>query len=93
LRRPTSLKSRKCELLNSEKVPFGTRRKSFYKVRQGTVSLLFMTLLSSLAELCTSYRIQISALMGIAPLNRDIGLFLGKQMIWAVVGISIPYHT
>ena len=41
-----------------------------------------MTLLSSLPELETLNRKQIAALVGVAPLNRDSGLFRGQRMIW-----------
>ena len=40
------------------------------------------TLLSNLPELGTLDRKQIAALVGVAPLNRDSGLFRGKRMIW-----------
>jgi transposase len=41
-----------------------------------------MTLLSGLPELGNLNRKEIAALVGVAPLNRDSGLFRGKRMIW-----------
>ena len=40
------------------------------------------TLLSDLPELGTLNRKQISALVGVAPFNRDSGKFRGKRAVW-----------
>ncbi len=44
--------------------------------------MLSMTLLSNLPEIGTLNRKQIAALVGVAPLSRDSGLFRGKRKIW-----------
>lgn len=41
-----------------------------------------VTILTQLPELGTLNRRQIAALVGVAPFNRDSGMFRGKRMIW-----------
>jgi len=48
----------------------------------GVGSILAMTLLSELPELGTLSRRQIASLVGVAPLNRDSGLYRGRRSIW-----------
>jgi len=48
----------------------------------GVGPVLSATLLSQLPELGSLNRKQIAALVGVAPLNRDSGLFRGKRSIW-----------
>ena len=48
----------------------------------GVGPVLSQTLLASLPELGTLNRKQISALVGVAPLNRDSGLMRGKRTVW-----------
>jgi transposase len=48
----------------------------------GVGPVLSTTLLAGLPELGTLDRRQIAALVGVAPLNRDSGLFRGKRTVW-----------
>jgi transposase len=48
----------------------------------GAGPILSVTLLSDLPELGSLNRKAIGALVGVAPLNRDSGLFRGKRCIW-----------
>jgi transposase len=48
----------------------------------GVGPVLSATLLSGLPELGLLNRRQVAALVGVAPLNRDSGLFRGKRTIW-----------
>lgn len=48
----------------------------------GAGPILSVTLLSDLPELGSINRKAIGALVGVAPLNRDSGLFRGKRCIW-----------
>lgn len=48
----------------------------------GVGRITTMSLVASLPELGKLSRQQISALVGVAPLNRDSGQFSGKRMIW-----------
>ena len=48
----------------------------------GVGPVLARTLLASLPELGTLTRQQIAALVGVAPLNRDSGIFRGSRRVW-----------
>lgn len=48
----------------------------------GVGPVLSTSLLSDLPELGTLNRKQIAALVGVAPLNRDSGLFRGRRTVW-----------
>jgi transposase len=48
----------------------------------GVGPVVSLTLLADLPELGTLNRQQISALVGIAPLNRDSGLLRGRRKVW-----------
>jgi len=49
---------------------------------KGVGPVVSLTLLTSLPELGTLDRKEIAALVGVAPLNRDSGLFRGQRRIW-----------
>ena len=48
----------------------------------GVGNILSVSLITGLPELGTLSRRQIAALVGVAPLNRDSGLFRGKRTVW-----------
>lgn len=48
----------------------------------GVGPVLSLSLITGLPELGTLSRRQIAALVGVAPLNRDSGLFRGKRTVW-----------
>jgi transposase len=48
----------------------------------GVGPVLSVSLITGLPELGTLSRRQIAALVGVAPLNRDSGLFRGKRTVW-----------
>ena len=48
----------------------------------GVGKTLSATLLTHLPELGTLNRRQVAALVGVAPLNRDSGMFRGKRTVW-----------
>ena len=48
----------------------------------GVGHVLSVSLITGLPELGTLSRRQIAALVGVAPLNRDSGLFRGKRTVW-----------
>ena len=64
------------------KSPVWREKNDILRSTPGVGPVLSMTLLSNLPELCTLNRKQIAALVGVAPLNRDSGLFRGKRKIW-----------
>ena len=64
------------------KSPVWREKDDILQSTPGVGPVLSMTLLSSLPELETLNRKQIAALVGVAPLNRDSGLFRGQRMIW-----------
>lgn len=49
---------------------------------KGVGSVTSSTLLAAIPELGTINSKQLSALVGVAPLNRDSGLFRGKRAVW-----------
>lgn len=48
----------------------------------GVGPVLSLSMITGLPELGTLSRRQIAALVGVAPLNRDSGLFRGKRIVW-----------
>lgn len=48
----------------------------------GVGQVLSVSLITGLPELGTMSRRQIAALVGVAPLNRDSGLYRGKRTVW-----------
>lgn len=64
------------------KSPVWRKKDDILQSTPGVGPVLSMTLLSNLPELGTLNRKQIAALVGVAPLNRDSGLYRGKRMIW-----------
>lgn len=64
------------------KSPVWREKDEILQSTPGVGPVLSMTLLSGLPELGTLNRKEIAALVGVAPLNRDSGLFRGKRMIW-----------
>ena len=65
-----------------KKSPVWREKDEILRSNPGVGPVLSMTLLSGLPELGTLNRKEIAALVGVAPLNRDSGLFRGKRMIW-----------
>jgi len=65
-----------------KKSPIWREKDEILQSTPGVGPVLSMTLLSGLPELGTLNRKEIAALVGVAPLNRDSGLFRGKRMIW-----------
>lgn len=65
-----------------KKSPLWREKDEILQSTPGVGPVLSMTLLSGLPELGTLNRKEIAALVGVAPLNRDSGLFRGKRMIW-----------
>jgi transposase len=64
------------------KSPVWREKNDILRSTPGVGPVLSITLLSNLPELGTFNRKQIAALVGVAPLNRDSGLFRGKRLIW-----------
>ena len=65
-----------------KKSPVWREKDEILQSMPGVGPVLSMTLLSGLPELGTLNRKEIAALVGVAPLNRDSGLFRGKRMVW-----------
>jgi len=62
--------------------PAWRERDQLYRSAPGVGPVLSGTLLASLPELGRLDRKQIAALVGVAPLNRDSGLFRGRRTTW-----------
>jgi len=62
--------------------PIFREKEVLLKSAPGVGSVLSSTLLANLPELGTLDRRQIAALVGIAPLARDSGMFRGKRRVW-----------
>lgn len=62
--------------------PMWRAKEQILKSTPGVGPVVSFTLLADLPELGVLNRKQISTLVGVAPLNRDSGLFRGKRMIW-----------
>lgn len=65
-----------------KKSPVWREKNDILRSVPGVGPVLSVTLLSNLPELGALNRKEIAALVGVAPLNRDSGLFRGKRMIW-----------
>jgi len=59
----------------------------------GVGPVLSVTLLTGLPELGRLNRKQIAALVGVAPLNRDSGLFRGMRSVWGAVHMYAACFT
>lgn len=71
------------DLANSIKnSPVWREKDAVLQSTPGVGEVLSTTLLAQLPELGTLNRKQISALVGVAPLNRDSGTMRGKRAIW-----------
>lgn len=70
--------------LNSaiRKSPVWREKDDLIRSVPGVGKVLSMSLITGLPELGTLSRRQIAALVGVAPLNRDSGLFRGKRTVW-----------
>jgi transposase len=64
------------------KSPVWREKDDLLKSVKGVGRVLSRTLLSQLPELGTLGRKQISALVGVAPLNRDSGTLRGRRSVW-----------
>jgi transposase len=62
--------------------PAWRERDELYRSAPGVGQVLSSVLLANLPELGRLNRKEISALVGVAPLNRDSGLFKGKRRVW-----------
>jgi transposase len=62
--------------------PIWRKKNDMLRSIPGVGPVLSLTLLADLPELGKLNRRQISALVGVAPLNRDSGLWRGKRTVW-----------
>lgn len=62
--------------------PLWRAQEQLYRSMKGVGPVLARTLIAELPELGTISHKRISALVGVAPLNRDSGTFRGKRSIW-----------
>jgi transposase len=67
--------------------PLWRERENLLRSVPGVGPVLSLTLLAELPELGKLDRKQIAALVGVAPLNRDSGVFRGKRFIWGGRGV------
>ncbi|MGO9572174.1 MAG: IS110 family transposase [Desulfomonilaceae bacterium] len=65
-----------------KRMPIWREKNEIIQSAPGAGPVLSCTLLGSLPELGTLNRRKISALVGVAPFNRDSGKFRGKRSIW-----------
>jgi transposase len=65
-----------------EKDPVWREKDSLLQSAPGVGPTLSATLISQLPELGNLDRRQIAALVGVAPLNRDSGIFHGRRTVW-----------
>jgi len=65
-----------------EKNPVWREKDSLLQTTPGVGPTLSATLIAQLPELGTLNRRQIAALVGVAPLNRDSGIFHGRRTVW-----------
>ncbi len=65
-----------------QKSPLWREKDEILRSARGVGPATSTVLLCDLPELGSLNRKQISALVGVAPLNRDSGLFRGRRMIW-----------
>lgn len=73
--------------------PLWRERETLLRSVPGVGPVLTLTLLAELPELGTMDRKQIAALVGVAPLNRDSGVFRGKRFTGAAVGWCERHST
>lgn len=62
--------------------PLWREKEQLLRSVPGVGPVLSLTLLAELPELGTLDRKQIAALVGVAPLNRDSGVFRGHRVVW-----------
>ena len=62
--------------------PSWREQAQLYQSVPGVGDILACTCLADLSELGLLNRRQISALVGVAPLNRDSGIFRGRRQVW-----------
>jgi len=65
-----------------KKSPLWRERDEILQSAKGVGPAMSMTLISDLPELGTLSRKKISALVGVAPMNRDSGKYRGRRIIW-----------
>lgn len=65
-----------------KETPVWREKEELLRSVPGVGPVLCTTLLADLAELGSLNRRQIAALVGVAPFNRDSGLFRGKRCVW-----------
>ncbi len=65
-----------------ENDPVWREKDSLLQSTPGVGPILSATLISQLPELGTLNRRQIAALVGVAPLNRDSGIWHGRRTVW-----------
>jgi transposase len=65
-----------------QKTPSWQNKNSLLQSMPGVGPVMARTLLAELPELGSLNRRQIAALVGVAPFNRDSGLFRGRRAIW-----------
>ncbi len=73
--------------------PIWSQKDKILQSIPGVGKVMSRTLLADLPEIGTLNRKQISALTGVAPLNRDSGLYKGRRSIWAEEPGSERYYT
>jgi transposase len=64
------------------KSPLWREKDDLLRSVPGVGKVLSISLITGLPELGTLSHRQIAALLGVAPLNRDSGLFRGKRIVW-----------
>ena len=64
------------------KSPAWREKTTCFAVCRVLAQCYLLSLITGLPELGTLSRRQIAALVGVAPLNRDSGLFRGKRIVW-----------
>lgn len=65
-----------------EEDPVCREKDSFLRSTPGVGPVVSTTLIAQLPELGSLNRRQIAALAGVAPLNRDSGMYRGKRIVW-----------
>lgn len=65
-----------------ENDPIWREKDSLLQTMPGVGPTLSATLIAQLPELGTINRRKIAALVGVAPLNRDSGIFHGRRIVW-----------
>lgn len=62
--------------------PLWRTQENLFRCMPGVAPIVVRTLLAQLPELGTLSRKTFAALVGVAPFNRDSGLFRGRRMVW-----------